>query len=168
MKNPNEPDDERERHKARASGAGMLSRRPLSKSTLIEKLTEKGYAAPLAQETAEWLESIGALDDAQYAELLAQRYRARGYGQYRIQNELKRHGIDSETAAQALGQLPESDDAIDRFIRSRLKGEKPDRMQLKRLSDALFRKGFGWDEIREAIDRYMNTEETDEWPKGLD
>ncbi len=139
----------------------MLSRRPLSKIRLIEKLVEKGYSEALALETAEWLESIGSLNDGEFAAMLALRYRARGYGPYRIQNELKRHGIDSDITEQTLGEMPETNEAIDRFIRARLKGEKPDRLQLKRLSDALFRKGFGWDEIREAIDRYFDTEETD-------
>ena len=46
------------------------------------------------------------------------------------------------------------DDTIDRLLRSRLRGVEVDRAALKRASDFLLRKGYGWDEIQSALARY--------------
>ena len=42
---------------------------------------------------------------------------------------------------------------IDAFLQSKLKGKAPDRATLKKLSDALLRRGFSWQDIRPALNR---------------
>ena len=80
---------------------------------------------------------------------------AKGYGPRRVRQELQRRGIPKELWDMAMEQLPEQDDTIDRLLRSRLLGADPeDRAALKKASDALLRRGFSWEEIKEAIERY--------------
>ena len=55
---------------------------------------------------------------------------------------------------QALEQAEDSTDAIDAFIAKKLTGKQPDRALLKKISDALVRRGFGWEEVRDALNRY--------------
>ncbi len=50
--------------------------------------------------------------------------------------------------------MPETEEKIHRLIRSRLKSSNPDRAELKRLVDYLFRRGFTWEEIKSALNRY--------------
>ena len=96
------------------------------------------------------------LDDAQYAAMCVRHYAAKGYGAGRIRNELYRRGIPRELWDDALQELPEQDDQIDTLLRRRLRSDTPDRDELRRASDYLYRRGFGRDEIRAAIARYQD------------
>jgi len=49
--------------------------------------------------------------------------------------------------------MPENTEKIDRFIAARLK-DPEDREQIRKISAALFRRGFSWEEIREALSRF--------------
>ena len=51
----------------------------------------------------------------------------------------------------SLRELPDSAEAIRRFLQNRLKGRAPDRAEMKKLSDALLRRGFTWNEIRPVL-----------------
>ena len=46
--------------------------------------------------------------------------------------------------------------ARDTLLRRRLRSDTPDRDELRRASDYLYRRGFGRDEIRAAIARYQD------------
>ena len=46
------------------------------------------------------------------------------------------------------------EEGVDAFLRSRFKGKAPDQKELKRASDALARRGYRWEEIREGLNRY--------------
>ena len=60
----------------------------------------------------------------------------------------------------ALDALPESGDALDRQLAARLRGADPeDPKALKRAADALLRRGFAWEEIKEAIERWKEARE---------
>ena len=61
-----------------------------------------------------------------------------------------------EEQALPVQELPEQDDQIDTLLRRRLRSDTPDRDELRRASDYLYRRGFGRDEIRAAIARYQD------------
>jgi regulatory protein len=160
---------EEETYKALQKSAGLFSakkralriigKRQLSRRELTDRLVEKGEDAETASETADWLTDIGALNDTDYAASIVRHYTARGYGIMRIRDELYRRGIDRELWEDALAALPEDGGGAYDFLVSRLKGRKPERDELKRLTDALCRRGFAWEDVRAAISRYMNTED---------
>ena len=58
-----------------------------------------------------------------------------------------------DRAAQALALLPEGEEAIERFIRSKCKGKPLDRETQRKLAAALQRRGFSWQEIRPVLNR---------------
>ena len=70
-----------------------------------------------------------------------------------LMKELQKRGVSRELWDDALSQLPDSADAIDRFLQKKLSGRTPDRALLKKLSDALLRRGFSWSDIRPALNR---------------
>lgn len=142
-----------QRSESRVKAAQLASGRMLSRKELTDKLSRKGIDPDTAEETADWLESLGAVDDAAYAGVIARHYAASGYGPGRVRQELQKRGISRELWDDALSQLPDSADAIDRFLQKKLSGRTPDRALLKKLSDALLRRGFSWSDIRPALNR---------------
>ncbi len=141
------------RSECRAAAARMASGRMLSRKELTDRLNRKDVDPDTAEETADWLEALGAVDDAAYAGVIARHYAASGYGPGRVRQELQKRGIPRELWEDALSQLPDSADAIDGFLKKKLGGRTPDRAMLKKLSDALLRRGFSWNDIRPALNR---------------
>lgn len=141
------------RSEGRVKAAQLASGRMMSRKELADKLNRKGIAPDTAEEAVEWLTSLGAVDDAAYAGVIARHYAASGYGPGRVRQELQKRGVPRELWDDALSQLPDSADAIDGFLKKKLGGRTPDRTTLKKLSDALLRRGFSWSDIRPALNR---------------
>ena len=132
----------------------MINARALSKAELQEKLLQKGETEQNAAMAAAWLEELGFLDDREYAKMLVRHYSAKGYGLGRIKNELYHRRVPKELWEEALLEMPDPSGAVDQFLAAKLKGTVPDKAELKKLSDALLRRGFSWDEIKSAFLRY--------------
>ena len=131
----------------------LLSYRPMSVKELRDKLQQKGEAPENAEAAAAWLQEKGLLDDGRYAGMVVRHYAGKGYGQGRIRQELQRRGIPRDLWEEALEQLPEQEDKITSFLRSRLR-DPGDRSQVQKVSAALIRRGFSWEEIRAALARF--------------
>ena len=77
-------------------------------------MTEKGASQTEARYAAEWLEAIGALNDAEYAALLVRHCANLGYGPGRYRDELYRHGPQQAVRQRGFCNTrphPEADDA---------------------------------------------------------
>ena len=142
-----------ERSETKARAARLASSRMLSKKELSDRLVKKGTDPQEAQETAQWLADLGAVDDAAYAGVIVRHYAAMGYGPGRVRQELQRRGVPRDLWEDALAQLPDPEEAIDKFLAAKLRGKTPDRATLQRLSAALQRRGFSWQDIRPALAR---------------
>ena len=136
----------------------LLSRRPHSRKELKDKLLRRGVGEDDAEDCIDWLCEHGFLDDGEYAGAVARHYTAKGYGAGRVKSELQRRGIDRELAAEALSDLPDNTGKIDAFLARRL-GDPNDREAVRKVSAALFRRGFSWEEIRAALRRFDIEEE---------
>ncbi len=139
---------------ARAAAAGMIGSRALSKRELTRRLIRKGNGEADAQAAADWLEDIGAVDDAGYAAALVRHYGGKGYGPARVREELRRRGVDRALWDGALEEMPEAAEILDGLIQKKCRGELSDPKEKKRISDALLRRGFPWSDIRAAMGRY--------------
>ena len=91
---------------------------------------QKGAEADDAGAAAEYLENIGALDDAAYAAMLVRHYSAQGCGSARIRDELYRRGVPRELWGAGAGNSPRR--AGDACARHRVEneGEAPERKGL--------------------------------------
>ena len=143
-----------EKSNARAMAAGMLGRRALSKKEIKDRLAKKGTSEEDAEETVEWLENIGAVDDAAYARMLARYYGSRGYGYARVRQELQKRGVPRELWEEAFEELPESEAVIETIVEKKLQGKEPTVENIKKLADMLLRRGFGWNEVQNVLRRY--------------
>ncbi len=138
----------------KTTAADLIGRRAMSRRDLERKLREKGASETEARYAGEWLEAIGALDDAAYAAALVRHCGDRGYGPRRTREKLREKGVPPELWEDALAELPEDDGQIDRFLNQKLHGRLPDEKEKKRLTDALLRRGFSWSDIKAAWGRY--------------
>lgn len=141
----------------------LLSARPMSRKELIDKLTARPRnreKEPLtdqagAEAVADRLEELGYLNDGAYASMVVRHYSAKGYGRRRLQEELYRHGVPRDYWEEALAEAAPPEDGVDAFLRKKLKpSDLEDRKALKRITDALARRGYRWDEIQDGLRRY--------------
>ena len=97
---------------ARARALRMLGHRPMSRKEVTDRLCDKGTEEAAAEETADWLESIGALNDEEYAAQIVRHYSAKGYGVGRIKDELYKRGVPRDLWDEALEERPDSEETV--------------------------------------------------------
>ena len=146
---------------AKTAAANMIGSRALSKRELTRRLIRKGNDEADARTAADWLEDIGAVNDAEYAAALVRHYGGKGYGPARVKEELHRRGVDRELWDGALQEMPEAGEILDQLIQKKCRGDLSDPREKKRVSDALLRRGFGWSEVKAAMGRYTEMIEDD-------
>jgi len=133
----------------------LISYQPLSRNGMVQKLVRKGENQDHAERAADRLVELGLINDAEYASMVVRHYSSKGLGRKRVENELYRHGVPKELWDEALEGLPESNDKMYTFIRTRL-GEDFDNDQVRKVTASLYRKGYSWDEIKHALQQYYD------------
>ena len=146
---------------AKVTAANIIGSRALSKKELTRRLVKKGNEESDAQAAADWLEDIGAVNDASYAASLVRHYGGKGYGPARVREELRRRGVDRELWDAAMEDMPDSEEILDQLIQKRCRGDLSDPKERKRTCDALMRRGFSWGEVKAAMSRYAEMVEDD-------
>lgn len=145
----------------RAAAADLIGKRAMSRRDLERKLREKGASEAEARYAAEWLEAIGALNDAEYAAALVRHCAQLGYGPARVREKLYEKGVPRELWEEALEELPEDGGQVEAFLRGKLRGREPDEKEKRRLTNALLRRGFSWSQVKAAWRRLGETIEED-------
>ena len=163
---------------------GLLSLRPMSRKELLDKLCapprQKREKYPYdklddipdrsvlqarrealreqAEAVADRLTELGLLNDREYAGMVARHYAAKGYGPRKIRDELYRRGVPREYWEDAVEEREPDESRIDKLARQKLRGAEPTRENLKKVSDYLARRGYGWEEISTVLDRIREEE----------
>ena len=131
---------------------GLLTRKPVSRRELERKLAEWEASEEEIGAICDRLEELGFLDDRRYAAQVVAHYAAKSYGPRKLRDELYRRGVPRELWEEAMEGRSDNAEAIDAFLEKKLKGST-DPKDLKKVSDALARRGYGWSEIREGLNR---------------
>lgn len=132
----------------------LLARKPMSRHEMEQKLRSWEAGEEELAAICDRMEELGFLNDAEYAGRLVRHYSAKGYGPRKLRDELYHRGVPREYWDEALQQVQDHSEVIDAFLAKKLAGKEPDRKELKKVSDALARRGFSWSEIDEGIRRY--------------
>lgn len=132
----------------------LLTRKPQSRRELERKLGEWEATEQEAAAICDRLEELGYLNDGQYAAQVVRHYSARGYGEKKLRDELYRRGIPRELWDGAMEEAEDPARAIDAFLQKKLAGSAGDPAALKRAGDALARRGYSWEEVREGLNRW--------------
>ena len=145
----------------RKKALSLLERRDYGSAELAAKLVEKGASEAEAESAAARMAELGFVNDANYAAMVVRHYAARGFGPARIREELRRRRLDRSLWDEALAQLPEGSDAACVLFRAKLRGGA-DKDAVRKASAALIRRGFSWEDVREAAERCLaEMEETE-------
>lgn len=138
----------------------LLTRKPMSRKELERKLTEWEAGEEEINSLCARMEELGFLDDAAYAAQVVRHYSQKGCGEHKLRDELYRRGVPRTLWEDALAQAADPAESIDAFVQKKLAGKEPDRKELKKVSDALARRGYGWEDISAALRRFgANTED---------
>lgn len=138
----------------KARALRMTGARAMSRKEVTDRLTQKGADIDSAEDTADWLERMGIVNDEEYAGMIARHYSAKGYGAGKVKNELYRRGVPKEYWDGALDEVSGTDESVDKIISLKLKNVGNDPKTIKKLTAMLLRRGFSWDEIRRGLERY--------------
>ena len=144
---------------AKKRALAILEKRDVSRQMLLDKLKEKDISPADAEEVADWLGSLGVIDDERFASLVVRHYAAKGYGEKRIREELYRRGIDRALWDAALREMPEADDTVFRLYAQKLRGTDGGDAARRRAQNYLLRRGYSWDEVRLAAERFQRETE---------
>ena len=145
-----------EKNSRRERALNLAAGKPMSRRELERKLAGWGAGEEEQAAVCDRLEELGILNDAQYAEMIVRHYSAKGCGERKLRDELYRRGVP-------LTQAEDPAEAIDAFVAKKLKGAAvSDPKELKKVSDALARRGYSWSDISEALRRYDSRLELEE------
>jgi regulatory protein len=147
--------DEDARRQAMQAAIAMLARRPRSEREVRRRLTRMRMPPALIDATVAKLLSARLLDDAAFAQGWADaREAASPRGRRLIERELRALGVSGELAAGATADLSDADAAYRAGSRRARTMRDVDYATFRaRLGPYLQRRGFGWDVVREAVER---------------
>jgi len=134
----------------------ILGNRSFSEQEMARRLVEKGESQENAEEVAAWLVELGYINDSDYASAIVRHYSGRGYGESRIRDELYKRGIPREMWEDVLAELDADgvSDAALEFVGKKLRGSD-DKDDLRRVTDALVRRGFSYSDARSVVNAYL-------------
>lgn len=155
--------------KAREVVLRILTAAQRSRRELEQSLARKGYPEDVVEQVLNRFDEVGLVDDATYAETIVRtRHAERGLARRGIAAELRRRGIDEDTAVEALDQLdPDDERAAGAKLATKLvtRTRSLDRqVRVRRAVGSLARKGYApglaFELVRDAL--AAEGEETDD------
>ena len=155
--------------KAREVVLRILTAAQRSRRELEQSLARKGYPEDVVEQVLNRFDEVGLVDDATYAETIVRtRHAERGLARRGIAAELRRRGIDEDTAVEALDQLdPDDERAAGAKMATKLvtRTRSLDRqVRVRRAVGSLARKGYApglaFELVRDAL--AAEGEETDD------
>ena len=149
--------------RARAYGFALdaavtyLAARPRTAREVTARLEQAGYDEETCDRVAARLASEGYLNDAEFADHWVLARSGRALGARRLEQELRKKGVDRDTIASALSQV----DGEEQLHAATLHAQKllargrgkDERDAVRKAQAALARRGYDWDTVRAAVER---------------
>lgn len=148
--------DAAELREARERALSMLSRQDYTAAGLRDRLM-RHVSEEAAGQAVERMQELGLIDDERYAARFAQELsERRHYGAARIRQELRRRGVDSQTAAEAAAYLEGNDPQahILAVLLKKYPQAAGDEAVRRRAWGALLRLGHSPSDVRRALDAF--------------
>lgn len=135
---------------------GYLAARARSKREIEQKLLQAGYRPCTVEMVIYKLQRENLLDDADFARQWVESRANHKLGRTRIAQELRRKGISSEEAEEALSAIDDEDQltgaiALAEKAAARIKPGEDIRKASNRIAGMLARRGYSWDIVQEAL-----------------
>lgn len=136
---------------AKMRAVRIVSVSSVSKRDLEHRLIQKGENPDNAKHAVSWLAEMNLLDDQKTAEQIVSRCIGKGYGLARAKQMLYEKRIPKEYWQDALADYPDQTDKIRAYLDAHLP-EEPDTKTIKKVVDALIRRGHSYGTIRRVMD----------------
>lgn len=144
--------------KAMKKAMDIISRKPVTKKELQNKLFDKGYDESVVSVALEELTELGYLNDYDYATLYLDYAAEKCYGKKKIVYELSHKGVSNDIIYEVLSEhyKPTSEELAD-MIQSKYGCVDCSDLKIKQKLVRFFvSRGFGFDEANDAIKHYEN------------
>ena len=135
---------------AKMRAVRIVSASSVSRQDLQQRLIQKGEDAEAAIAAVGWMEELNLLDDRRTAEQIVERCISKGYGVARAKQALYEKRIPKSYWQEVLEDYPDQEAYIQAYVEAHLP-EKPDQKAVKKVIDALLRKGHGYGIIRRVL-----------------
>jgi regulatory protein len=125
----------------------LLTARPRTRTELKKALIKKEISEEVAEQVLGRLDDVGLIDDKAFAEMYVRsRHAYQGIGKRALSIELRRKGVDDDTAAEAVAAVDEEaeEDRARQLVRKRLPSmsSADHQAKIRRLVGMLARKGY--------------------------
>lgn len=159
---------ETDESRAHETALRAITKRPLSRAQVAERLARRGFEESVCERVLERLERAGLLDDRALAErLIEEKTRRAPAGRLLLERELEKRGVRPEDASSAIGEaIGDAVDEHDRAMtlaRERLASMPAgldDAARARRLFGLLARRGFDETTAEEAVRCAMDERRT--------
>lgn len=136
---------------ARMRAVRIISAANVSQKDLENRLVQKGESPEQAKAAVQWLAERNLVDDRAAAEQIVYSCINRGYGLSRAKQVLYQKKIPKQYWEEALADYPDQVEKIKDYLRNRL-SDSPDPREIKKVTDALLRRGHSYRNIRQALE----------------
>ena len=132
---------------ARTIALNMLERQPRTRAELARGMARRGVPEDAAAAVLDRFTEVGLINDEAFAQAwVDSRHAGKGLGRRALSAELRRRGVDDETAKEAVATVtPQDEEAVARTLverKLRSMASVPHDAKLRRLVGMLARKGF--------------------------
>ncbi len=135
---------------AKMRAVRIISASSVSKGDLQQRLIQKGEDPACAKDAVSWLEEMELLDDRKTAQQVVARCISKGYGKARAKQALYEKRIPKSYWDEVLQDYPDQSQAIADYLSAHLP-ENADAKAVKKVIDALLRKGHSYSAIRRQL-----------------
>ena len=134
----------------------LLTARDMTAQGMIDALTRRRYTRSVAEAVCQKLVENRLIDDERYAQRYMELHREDAVGKYALKRKLRSKGLSEELVGAALEEVDEQSQlqaarALAAKLAARYAGQDP-RAARSKISQALARRGFGWDVISQALE----------------
>lgn len=143
--------------KARDKAVKFLGARARSQKEIEDKLSGD-YSQEVIDRVISLLKKYDYINDKHFAQIYSrEKFKLKGWSEKRIVFELKKKGIPQDIIDKVIDEADfDSSSAIDSLLEKRLKGRRDiDYKERQKQFNYLMSKGYEFEDVRSAIDRYL-------------
>ena len=148
---------------AKMRAVRIVAATSVSKKDLEQRLLQKGENLTDAQNAVAWMSDMQLVDDRKTAEQVVAKCISKGYGLSRAKQALFEKRIPKEYWDEVLADYPDQANVITQYLQAHLSADAGPR-DVKKVIDALIRRGHSYGKIRHALDQLSM--ETEYLPEG--
>lgn len=135
---------------AKMRAVRIVAASSVSKADLQQRLIQKGEDPTDAKQAVSWMADMDILDDRKTAQLIVNRCADKGYGIARAKQALYEKRIPKDLWDSVLENYPDQTEKILAYLHAKLT-DTHDIKAVRRVTDALLRRGHSYSQIRNAM-----------------